>query len=305
MILCVECHVQWHQNKRNILPLKRWTFIFLGRSFLLHIAWDPLNCLNRTFFALTCVRTFDFLCSQVPYHIKSWFYFACISCTKKYPSLFFFSSSWVDMEVLLRYKTRPLYQLHETLPHPSLLGPFLTLPYHIPKYKILLVCCCFVKEENFRTLVRTVGSKARQSLTSSLCFMCTYARQGEAYACRGTAAGVENVVLLFIRLGISCCYQLLSLHLCLLLLMSSRRLQVWNTCADLIWVSHMAYNSKVRFKRSLHLCPSVNKWCTSDGLGSLLFFFGRGRQKSWGENVTWKSSVRLIWVVHSFKEVGQ
>lgn len=25
MILSVVCHVQWHQNKRNILPLKRWT----------------------------------------------------------------------------------------------------------------------------------------------------------------------------------------------------------------------------------------------------------------------------------------
>lgn len=25
MILYVVCHVQWHQNKRNILPLKRWT----------------------------------------------------------------------------------------------------------------------------------------------------------------------------------------------------------------------------------------------------------------------------------------
>lgn len=34
MILSVVCHVRWHQYKRNILPLKRWTALSLQSDLL-------------------------------------------------------------------------------------------------------------------------------------------------------------------------------------------------------------------------------------------------------------------------------
>ncbi len=68
MILCVVCHVQWHQNKRNIHPLKRWTSLSSQAD---HLCFTYRETLWIQLFALTCVRTFDSLCSQVPGHIKS------------------------------------------------------------------------------------------------------------------------------------------------------------------------------------------------------------------------------------------
>lgn len=38
------------------------------------------------------------------------------------------------------------------------------------------------------------------------------------------------------------------------------QMEIWNTRADLVWASHMAYNSKWIFKGALHPGHSVNKW---------------------------------------------
>lgn len=49
------------------------------------------------------------------------------------------------------------------------------------------------------------------------------------------------------------------------------QMEIWNTRADLVWASHMAYNSKWIFKGALHPGHSVNKWWSVSGVVRIPF----------------------------------
>lgn len=106
-----------------------------------------MNPLNRTFFALTCVRMFDSHCSQVPHKILVEMrvpgpIFESIYDAKKSTLVLFF----FKLELGRRShnfsgcKPRALHRGHETLPYPSVVSLFLTLLYHVSPLAILFLC---------------------------------------------------------------------------------------------------------------------------------------------------------------------
>lgn len=109
-----------------------------------------------------------------------------------------------------------------------------------------IVVLLFSEEGYFGTLLGIVRGRVRRnlSLNNRSSLSCVW---GETYACHWPVAGVENVFFPFIMLGGPCCYQALSLHLCLRSLIGSRwksGTPVQTSCELHIW--HITVNEYLK-----------------------------------------------------------